>query len=167
MILTDNKVEFTAHQWTFFSDEKGQIVDDLYRNDKGNFCFSWVEYVLFKVYYDQTNDGFYLISHNNEDVRIDISKLIEERVADHYRDDPDECDVEEILVKIYVTDSMYDPVTGDVKPTDIRVTVDDFHCQRSNIEPNITHFLNTETFEALKGMSYNDVRSLTNDEEEE
>jgi len=66
-----------------------------------------------------------------------------------------------------VTDSMYDPVTGDVKPTDIRVTVDDFHCQRSNIEPNITHFLNTETFEALKGMSYNDVRSLTNDEEEE
>ena len=60
--LPDSCVEFTAHEWSFFEDS--QIVDELSINEQGQCCFSWVEYVLFKVFYDQLNDGFYLISHN-------------------------------------------------------------------------------------------------------
>lgn len=75
-----------------------------------------------------------MISHNDENVRIDISKLIEERVADHFRDDPDDCEGDEILVKVYNCDG------------EIKVTVDNFHGTNGVSEPDITHCLNQDTY---------------------
>tara|TARA_R110002020_G_scaffold289946_1_gene505402 strand:+ start:945 stop:1430 length:486 start_codon:yes stop_codon:yes gene_type:complete len=145
--LPESCVEFTAHEWSFFEDS--QIVDEMSINEQGQCCFSWVEYVLFKVYYDQLNDGFYLISHTHPNTKIDISAVIEERVADHFRDDPDDCEGDEILVKVYNCDG------------EIKVTVDNFHGTNGVSEPDITHCLNQDTYNVLKSMTYQDVIRLT------
>jgi len=148
--LPESCVEFTAHEWAFFEDS--QIVDELSINEQGQCCFSWVEYVGFDVDYDKDNDAFHLVSHTHPNTKIDISAVIEDRVADHFRYDvysPDDCEVDEILVKVYNCDG------------EIKVTVDNFHGMRGRSEPDITHCLNQDTYNVLKSMTYQDVIRLT------